>query len=163
MNLKPPSPKLQSIDGDKYRLEEPYIAKFGYWLKDLAFEIPAGFETDLASIPWFLREFGDRACLGFVPVIIHDFLCSVEGEFTNLDGVEVQLTWFQVQLYFLVALELDGIPWRRSLAAFLGVIAGNRWSGKAKIPQAQAIESVANSLSRSTAQLSGSLDPIQHN
>jgi Protein of unknown function (DUF1353) len=104
--LKPPSPRLQNIDGDKYRLEEPYIAKFGYWLRDFQFEIPAGFETDLASIPWFLRQFGDRACLGFTAVVIHDYLCVTEGKFTNLDGVEKQLTWFQVQLYFLVALEL---------------------------------------------------------
>jgi hypothetical protein len=38
--VKPPSPKLQNIDGDKYRLEEPYIAKFGYWLRDFQFESP---------------------------------------------------------------------------------------------------------------------------
>ncbi|WP_310410587.1 DUF1353 domain-containing protein [Chamaesiphon sp. OTE_8_metabat_110] len=145
--MKPPSPKIDSIDGDKYRLEETYIAKYGYWLKDLQFEIPAGFETDLASIPWFLRSLGDRACLGFTPVIIHDYLCSVEGKFINLDGIEIQLSWFQVQLYFLVALELDGVPWRRSLAAFLGVIAGNRWNGKQAIPQSRAIRSIAESLS----------------
>ncbi len=145
--MKPPSPRLQNIDGDKYRLEEPYIAKFGYWLRDLQFEIPAGFETDLASIPWFLRQFGDRACLGFTAVVIHDYLCSVEGKFINLDGVEIQLSWFQVQLYFLVALELDNVPWRRSLAAFLGVIAGNRWQGKARIEQSEAIVDVAASLS----------------
>lgn len=144
--MKPPSPKLENINGDIYRLQEPYIAKYGYWLKDLQFEIPAGFTTDLASIPWFLRGLGDRACLGFTPVIIHDYLCATEGKFTNLDGVEIQLTWFQVQIYFLVALELDGIPWRRSLAAFLGVIAGNRWQGKQYIPQSAAIESVAKSL-----------------
>jgi hypothetical protein len=147
--MKPPSPKLESIDGDKYRLEESYTAKFGYWLKDLQFIIPAGYETDLASIPWFLRQFGDRACLGFTPVVIHDYLCDREGKITNLDGVEIQLTWFQVQLYFLVALELDGVPWRRSLAAFLGVIAGNRWSGKPKIEQHQAIANIAKSLETS--------------
>ena len=147
--MKPKTPKLQNINGDKYRLEEPYIAKFGYWLRDVQFEIPAGFETDLASIPWFLRQFGDRASLGFVPVVIHDYLCATEGKFTNLDGVEKQLTWFQVQLYFLVALELDGVPWRRSLAAFLGVIAGNRWSGKARIEQSEAIADIAKSLESS--------------
>jgi hypothetical protein len=76
-------------------------------------------------------------------------LCVTEGKFTNLDGVEKQLTWFQVQLYFLVALELDNVPWRRSLAAFLGVIAGNRWQGKAKIEQHQAIVDVAKSLESS--------------
>lgn len=129
--MKPTTPKLISIDGDNYMLEEPYIAKYGYWLKDIQFEIPKGFVTDLASIPWYLRQLGDRVCLGLTPVIIHDYLCSCEGRFINLDNKEVELTWFQVQLYFLVALELDGIPWRRGLIAFLGVILCNRWSGNA--------------------------------
>ena len=131
--MKPQSPKIQSIDGDNYRLEEAYIAKYGYWLKDFQFKIPIGFQTDLASIPWFLRSIADRSSLGFTSVIIHDYLSSVEGKFRNLDGVEIQLSWFQVQLYFLVALELDGIPWRRSLIAFLGVIVCNRWSAIHKL------------------------------
>jgi hypothetical protein len=43
----------------------------------------------------------------------------------------------------------DGVPWRRSLAAFLGVIAGNRWSGKLRIEQSEAIVNIAKSLQSS--------------
>jgi Protein of unknown function (DUF1353) len=70
----PPDPKLESIDGDTYTLAESYPVEFGYWLSDLQFEIPAGTITDLASIPWYLRWINDRASLGILAPLVHDFL-----------------------------------------------------------------------------------------
>ena len=117
--MKPPSPRLESIDGDKYRLTEDYVIKIGYWLRHLQLAIPENYVTDLASIPPILRGFGDRASLGTAAVTFHDWACDNRGKLVNLNGEPIELTWFQVQLYFLVMLELDGIPWQRSLAAFL--------------------------------------------
>lgn len=128
--MKPPSPKLESIDGDRYRLTEDYIIKIGYWLRHLQIKVPENYITNLADIPPILRGFGDRASLGTAAVTFHDWACANRGKLTNLEGDPIELTWFQVQLYFMVMLELDGIPWQRSLAAFLGVVAGNRWDGE---------------------------------
>jgi hypothetical protein len=145
---KPPSPKLENIDGDRYRLSEDYVIKIGYWLRKLQLTIPANYVTDLASIPPMLRPFADRASLGITAVVFHDWLCDNRGKFTNLDGEEIQLTWFQTQLYFLVLLELDGIPWQRSLAAFLAVLVGNRWDLKVSPEYYQQVDRIAIDLDR---------------
>lgn len=124
----PPDPILESIDGDRYRVVDTFAVKYNYWFRELQFEIPAGYITDLASIPWFVRWIADRASLGLLAPLVHDYLCDCRGRFTNIQGEIVQLTWFQVHLYFLVAMQLDGINWQRSLIAFIGVlIGGPRW------------------------------------
>jgi hypothetical protein len=125
---KPPTPRLNDLDGDKYALGEDYSVKFGYWLRDLQFMIPEGFESDLASIPWFLRWFIDRASLGIFPPIFHDYLCDKRGKIINLQGEEIQLTPFQVNLFFLLAMQAVGISTSRSLIAFMGVLIGSpKW------------------------------------
>ena len=145
--MKPPSPRLESIDGDKYRLTEDYVIKIGYWLRHLQLAIPENYVTDLASIPPILRGFGDRASLGTAAVTFHDWACDNRGKLVNLNGEPIELTWFQVQLYFLVMLELDGIPWQRSLAAFLGVVAANSWEGEAQPEFYRAAKDAAAALS----------------
>jgi Protein of unknown function (DUF1353) len=126
--FNPPDPQLESIDGDTYQISAAFQAKFSYWLRDLQFEIPAGTITDLASIPWFIRWINDRASLGILAPVIHDYLCDRRGKVINLNGDAIQLTWFDVHLYFLVAMRIDGISWHRSLLAFIGVVVGGpRW------------------------------------
>jgi Protein of unknown function (DUF1353) len=125
MLKNPPDPQLESIDGDTYQLSAPFAVKYNYWFRELQFEIPAGTVTDLASIPWFLRWIHDRASLGVLAPVIHDYLCDRRGKVTNIQGEPIQLTWFEVQLYFLLAMHFDGIVWHRALIAFLGVLIGS--------------------------------------
>lgn len=124
MLLNPPDPILESIDGDTYILSVDFDAKFGYWLKSLQFRIPAGTRTDIASIPWWARSISDRASLGFLGPIIHDFLCDSKGKITTLEGEVIQITSFDAALLMLLLLRIDGIPIWRALIAFLGVIVG---------------------------------------
>ncbi len=126
--FNPPDPHLESVDGDTYKLSASFAVKYNYWFRELQFEIPAGTITDLASIPWFLRWICDRASLGTLPPLIHDYLCDRKGKFINIQGNEIQLTWFEVNLYFLVAMQLDGVHWFRATVAFIGVLIGSpKW------------------------------------
>jgi hypothetical protein len=125
---KPPSPRLTSIDGNVYEVSETFIVKFGYWLKQLQFAIPEGYKTDIASIPWWFRSIMDRASLGTLAPIVHDYLCDNHGKITTLEGEELQIGWFEVNLLFFLLMRLDGVPWKRALWAFLGVTIGSpKW------------------------------------
>lgn len=122
----PPDPILESIDGNTYVVTQDYPVKFGYWLRSLQFAIPAGTTTDLASIPWWLRSIRDRASLGILAPVVHDYLCDVKGKIITLQGESIQLSRFDAHLLFLILLRLDGISWRRSLVAFVAVAVANR-------------------------------------
>lgn len=124
--LKPPEPHLGSIDGDRYQSLSPYMVNFADWMAPLQFEIYQGTQTDIASVPWYLRWLYDRASLGLTAPFFHDFLCTTKGKFINTQGTEVQISWFDAQMFFLNAMRLDGIPPRRAFLAFLAVIIGNR-------------------------------------
>lgn len=123
---KPPEPHIGSIDGDRYVSLAPYLVNFADWMAALQFEIYKGTITDIASVPRCLRWMYDRASLGITAPFYHDFLCSFKGKFTNTFGQEVQLSWFDTQLFFLVAMRLDGIPPQRAFLAFLAVLIANR-------------------------------------
>lgn len=123
---KPPEPILGSIDGNIYRSLSDYRVNFSDWLSPLEFTIAAGTITDIASIPWYLRWIYDRASLGLTAPFLHDFLCNQQGKCTSIDGEEVQLYWFDVHLFFLVAMRLDGISPFKSFTAFLIVLICNR-------------------------------------
>jgi hypothetical protein len=124
----PPDPVLESIRGDAFQVREAFPVKFGFWLRGFQFTIPEGFISDLASIPRVLRIFADRADLGILAVIVHDYLCSTEGRYINVQGEEVQLHWLDVHLFFLVAMRIDGITWYKSLVAFTAVMLfGPKW------------------------------------
>jgi hypothetical protein len=129
MNLKkPPSPQLTSINGDVYEIAEIFPVKFGYWLRQLQFSIPAGYKTDIASIPWWFRSIMDRASLGTLAPIVHDYLCDNRGKIVTLENEELQIGWFDANLLFFLLMRLDGVHWRRALWAFLGVTIGSpKW------------------------------------
>jgi Protein of unknown function (DUF1353) len=126
--IKPENPILESIDGDSYAIAVEFPVKIGLWLRQIQFVIPKGMETDIASIPWFLRWGYDRASLGILAPTIHDYLCDNEGKFINVQGEKIQLPWFHVHAYFLILLLVDRIDWKRSLIAFLAVVIGGpKW------------------------------------
>jgi hypothetical protein len=120
---------LESIDGDTYQLAEPFACKFGYWLREYQFEIPAGMPTDIASVPWFLRFFLDRASLGTCAPVVHDYLCNQRGRVRSLQGDLLEIGWFDVSVLFLILMRLDGIKPSRAFLAFLAVLVGGpKWS-----------------------------------
>lgn len=126
--INPIDPKLESIDGDSYQLNEDYAVRVGYWMRQVDFVIPAHTRTDIASVPWYMRWLYDRASLGLLAPIVHDYLCDNQGKITHVNGRKIQLSWFQVHIYFLILMQIDGINDRRSFLSFLAVlIGGPRW------------------------------------
>jgi Protein of unknown function (DUF1353) len=129
MLRKPPEPILGSIDGERYRSLADYRVDFSDWLDGVEFDIYKLTPTDRASIPWWASWAYDRDSLGQTAVFIHDFFCTSQGRFTSISGEELRLTWGQVQVAFLLAMILDGVPEDRAFLAFVAVWLGNkpRW------------------------------------
>jgi hypothetical protein len=119
-----PIPKIENIDGDTYRLVEEYPVKFVLWYRDFQFAVPPDFISDLASIPRPLRIFIDRASLGIIAPLIHDYLCDRRGKIVSMSSQNIELTRYEVNFIFLIAMLLDGISIRRSVIAFIGVSIG---------------------------------------
>ncbi len=100
---------LRKLNGRAWALAAP----FRYRSTTLArwIEVPAGFETDLASVPWFARWYvsvdGDHT----KPALIHDFLYS-ESSAGAFPGV----TRRDADRVFLEALAVRGVaPIRRHI------------------------------------------------
>jgi hypothetical protein len=126
--INPPDPHLESLGGDTFKVSEDYVVKFGFWLRELQFVIEEGFVSDLASVPRPLRVCIDRAELGLLAPIVHDYICKKKGVLTNIQGDIIKLHWFDAHLFFLVAMRIDGITWKRALYSFLGVLLGGpKW------------------------------------
>lgn len=123
---KPPQPFLGSIDGDRYQSLTDYSVDFAEWFEDFDFVIYEGTITDIASVPWYLRWILDRASLGISAPFLHDYLCEIKGKYINKKGQQIQLSWFDSHLMFLVAMRLDGVPPLRAFLAFVAVLIGNR-------------------------------------
>ena len=123
-----PIPQLADVDGDLFALAEDYPVKFVLWFREYQFLIPAGQISDLSSIPRILRSFIDRASLGLVPPLIHDFMCDKRGKFLSMSGETIELTRFEVNIIFLLVMLLSGINFNRAMIAFIGVYVGApRW------------------------------------
>jgi len=124
MLKNPTDPRIESIDGTRYKITESYPVDFALWLYDLQFTIPKGFETDIASVPRLLRWLYDRADMGLVAPVVHDYLCELNGSVLCRKGVVVNINWFDAALLFLVIMRIDGIRWPKALAAFAAVVLG---------------------------------------
>lgn len=104
-------------DGDDHNwvLHDP----LGYYSDILQDEVwvPAGFETDLASVPrvplaWYLAGgTGDRAA------VVHDFLCRVNPQSRH-----------QADRVFKEALKVEGVNWWRRQIMYAGVRIGALFS-----------------------------------
>lgn len=84
-------------------------APFEFVADGIAYQVPAGFYTDFASVPRFLHPLLNPYELGCGP-IPHDF-----GYFT---GLMSQSYWDEV---FAACMALDGISWWRRVAAYNAV------------------------------------------
>ena len=91
---------------------------------DVVICVPAGFETDFASVPRLAQGlFPALGCWGR-PAIIHDYLYQTRGEaswFDDNTGKRTYLndgrfTRLQADRIFLEAMEVVGVPaWRRTI------------------------------------------------
>ncbi len=66
-------------NGSTWSLAEPLEYHVGAANSDNIVEVPAGFETDLASVPWFGRWLVSSWRGTARAAVIHDFLYSVVG------------------------------------------------------------------------------------
>jgi hypothetical protein len=119
-----PIPQFRDVDGDKFLLDEDYPVKFVLWFRGSQFLIPAGFQSDLSSIPWFLRWWIDRASLGLVPPLIHDYMCDNRGKFISMSGDMIEIERLEVNIIFLLTMLLSGVKFDRAITAFVGVCIG---------------------------------------
>jgi len=90
---------------------------WGVFLDDFeVIEVPAGFKTDLASIPWGMRNFYSRTGKSRKPAVTHDYLYSIKWRTRKECD----------QLFRQLLLE-RGMPGWKARLAYLGVRAGG-WS-----------------------------------
>ncbi len=97
-----------------FRLDKPLpVVLFGETI-----EIPRGFETDGASLPWFARPFLDVWGRDGRPAILHDWLW----------GQRVWPKWL-IDLVFLLALRTEGVSEFRATLMYFAVRTANRPKG----------------------------------
>lgn len=120
----PDRPELRNLIGGTWELCHDYgVPCYGATLV-----VPAGFLTDLASVPKPFRGIIDKTSLGGASVIAHDFLYQHGG---RTDGVD--LTRRQVDALFDTLMHLERIPaWRRTVAWLAVRVAG--WAVWKKAP-----------------------------
>ena len=102
------------------RLLEPVDYRVGSAESDEQIMVPAGFETDFASIPWGLWNLFPPLGPWARPAIIHDFLYATRG-----DGIfgtrkwitrEVAYSRAEADAIFREAMEVVEVPaWRRAI------------------------------------------------
>lgn len=77
-----PSPKVTIIPqkGGRtlWQLEEDYFYEWEHNGSRYRFKIPAGFQSDGASVPWFLPFWG-RGSFGVLPPLVHDWVIHERG------------------------------------------------------------------------------------
>jgi hypothetical protein len=86
----------------------PYVTERG-----IRYVVPAGFATDLASIPRLLRPLFDRNDASRAPSVLHDWLYHAQ-----------QTTRAEADSLFLEALKRSGVGFARRWAMYAGVRAG---------------------------------------
>lgn len=101
--------KVEIIDnGRKVKLLEdiPFIT-----VGLIADVVPAGFISDLASVPRFFRRMFPKMDAHYKAAIIHDYLCEYPHITTKEDADET----------FLRFMERDNVPWWKRKAMYWGV------------------------------------------
>ena len=76
----PKKPCLEPTTNNSFKLCKPLVAM----VNDDVVVVPAGFETDLASIPralWFIHSPTDSETIS--PAILHDFMYSCPGKYSR--------------------------------------------------------------------------------
>lgn len=93
------------------RLIKPFTYEVGFLGSGVLIVVPAGFETDFASVP--------RWAMPFIPImgkaakaaVVHDFLCENRGSLAKA----------RIDAIFLEAMEVLGVSWLRRTLMFLAV------------------------------------------
>jgi hypothetical protein len=121
-----PIPQLSTNDGNIYILKDRYVINFSkYFNFDIV--VPKNYKSDLASVPKLLRWIIDRASLGLVAPLLHDYICFKKGRIISIDGAMYELTWFECHLLFLLVMNITGIHWFRATLCFLAVLIGVKY------------------------------------
>lgn len=104
---------VKSIPGQAYRLDTPLV--IGDFNEGRIFVVPRGFETDFASVPWFLRWLINTDAHDIrMAAVLHDYLYSAEGRHYCVGR-------YQADLLFYRAMRSSGARSTRAALAFLGV------------------------------------------
>ena len=89
----------------EFRVHEPFSYDIGRLGSGDTVTVPAGFDTDLASVPWFARAFIPISGRVAKPALVHDFMLStgdaraddVFAEALRVAGVGRATAWLMVQ------------------------------------------------------------------
>jgi hypothetical protein len=105
-------PKLQMTGGEEGgRTEWRLLENVWFHIDCLTLVLPAGFITDLASVPWGLWNVAPPDGAGYAPAsLLHDFLCSTE---LFPRGMADDL--------FLCAMRTANVPWWKRVAMWAAV------------------------------------------
>lgn len=102
-----------------FRVAQDFLFEIGRKGSGIAVTVPAGFETDLASVPWWALRLVDVGAMAR-SAAVHDRLRQ-DLAFTKLQGDAI----------FLTALEAEGVKrWQRELV-FLAVRSNSSRRGAA--------------------------------
>lgn len=89
----------------EFRVHEPFSYDIGHLGSGDTVTVPSGFNTDLASVPWFARAFIPISGRVAKPALVHDFMLStgdpraddVFAEALHVAGVGRATAWLMVQ------------------------------------------------------------------
>lgn len=99
-------------DGIHYVIWQMFTYLLGMLGSGISVNVPVGYRTDLASVPWWIRwllppngKYGKAA-------VIHDYICSYRT--VNVNGINVYVTRKQGDLIFLEAMGVLKVPaWQK--------------------------------------------------
>ncbi len=98
---------LKNIDGYSWILHEP----FGYVSKAQdVINVPEGFKTDLASIPWLFRRILPKSGPYNKSTVIHDFICKNK-----------LFSWSRCADIFLEAMQFEGVGYVKRYTMYWAV------------------------------------------
>lgn len=77
----PPKVTIVPVKGGRtlWHLEEDYFYEWEHNGSRYRFKIPEGFQSDGASVPWFLPFWG-RGSFGVLPPLVHDWVIQQHGQ-----------------------------------------------------------------------------------
>jgi hypothetical protein len=99
------------IGAKRFHVSKPFIFYSEILGRELV--VPEGFETDFASIPWFLQSMVQVNGLHIQAAVIHDMLCEYKDSFG--------ITQKQADQVFLEAMQCLGVRVSQRGAMYMGV------------------------------------------
>ena len=82
--------------------------------------VPAGYRTDLASVPWFFRRFFPQDGPWTLAAVVHDYLC--DKRFADIDNLKAAAI-------FREAMDVLHVPtWKLNIMYYAVRLFGPRWN-----------------------------------